>query len=192
MKGYLLPPVIIIVFFAACTGKNNKGNTASENDTLHYFQTTTFIKKDIAEVNKTPFYIYKLETVNGKKDSVQINTAEFNQLTSKFLHPDITEKALKPLYKEAIFEDQSTESFAINYTAKDKNLEIQSVNILLKEDGKTVKNIFIRKYFTYPDSSVIEQLSWKPEHSFQINKSVNVSNKSKSTYQAKVVWNDVE
>ncbi|HEX8461075.1 MAG TPA: hypothetical protein VF623_06580, partial [Segetibacter sp.] len=83
----------------------------------------------------------------------------------------------------------TTQSFTISYSATDKDLEIQNIEILLKDDAKTVKRIFIRKFINYTDSSAIEQLSWRPGESFQINRSVETADNTENTRQTTVVWN---
>ena len=57
-------------------------------------------------------------------------------------------------------------------------MEVQNVDVLLEEDGETVKRIFIKKFFNYNDSSAIEQLSWKPNESFQIIRLVQYQKKT--------------
>jgi len=181
--------LISIVFYFSCRNSNNSSNgNNSQADTTRFFQVTRFIKNEIEEVNKTPYYIYKLEVNNGKADSTPINTSIFNQLSAAFLHPDFNNESLKPKYKENIFEDQTTKSFTISYSTLDKNIEIQNVEILLKEDGQTVKRVFMRKFLNYSDSSAIEQLSWKPGERFQINRSVQKVDNTESTRQTTVVW----
>lgn len=176
----------------ACKSNRNKSPEikAEKVDTNRFFQVTQYIQTQIAEVNKTPYYIYKIDITNGKKDSAAINTAIFNQLSTAFLKPDINDNAIKKNYIESIFHDETTKSFTISYSTLDKKLQIQDVQILLKEDGETVKRIFMRKYFNYTDSSAIEQLSWKPEESFQINRIVQKPGNSESTYETTVVWNE--
>lgn len=185
---FLLLPSL---FFYSCKQNEKHVTTrqAAKNDTTKFFQVTNYIRNQIAEVNKTPYYIYKITVTNGKKDSSSINTSVFNQLSAKFLQPDINDNELKRNYTESIFHDQTTKSFTISYTTTDKQLEIQNIEVLLREDGETVKRIFIRKFYNYSDSSAIEQLSWKPGQSFQINRLVQNSNKENS-YQTDVVWNE--
>ena len=192
MKRRCLVFFLPFLLYYSCKQNKNHINTSqiAKNDTVKFFQVSQYIKNQIAEVNKTPYYIYKTTVVNGKKDSIPINTSVFNQISEQFLKPDINDNELKKFYKESIFNDQTTKSFAISYTTPNKQLEIQNINVLLQEDGETVKRIFIRKFFNYPDSSAIEQLSWKPGESFQINRLVQKSNNKESSYLTNVVWNE--
>src|SRR6476620_1767535 len=165
--------ILFSLFYLSCQTKSNHDSSkANTNDTTKFFQVNQFLQSQIKEVNATPFFIYKIDVINGIKDSTPINTSTFNEIARQFLSPDINDEKLKPSYSESIFEDQTTKGFTINYSTKDKELELQSVDILLGEDGQTVKRIFLRKFYNYADSSAIEQLSWKPGESFQVNRSV--------------------
>jgi hypothetical protein len=182
--------ILFTLLFLSCKnnpdGGSSKGN---ENDTTKFFQVHQFLEGQIKEVNATPFFIYKIDIRNDKKDSTAINTNFFNQLSQQFLSPDINDEKIKQYYTETIFEDQTTKGFTISYSTKNKELELQNVDILLNEDGQTVKRILLRKYFNYPDSSAIEQLSWKPGESFQVNRSVQKQGDNETSLQTTVVWN---
>jgi hypothetical protein len=184
---------MVVLASLVCTSCKNKPNNstskANKNDTTKFFQLTQFLQSQIKEVNATPFYIYKIDILNNKQDSTPINTAIFNQVSQQFLAPDINDEKIKRYYTESIFEDQTTKSFTISYSTTNKELELQNVDILLDEDGQTVKRVLLRKYYNYPDSSAIEQLSWKPGENFQINRSVQRSGNSESSRQTVVVWN---
>lgn len=192
MKNASIFFLITFAFCYSCRQNENKINTGQneKNDTAKFFQIAEYIKTEIAEVNKTPYFIYKITINNGKRDSTAINTAVFNQVAEQFLKPDINDKELKKYYIENIFHDQTTKSFTISYTTTNKQLEIQNIEVLLQEDGETVKRLFIRKFFNYPDSSAIEQLSWKPGEKFQINRLVQKPNNKEDSYQTDVVWNE--
>jgi hypothetical protein len=183
--------ILILYLLYACRPNESRTITSeATNDTTHFFEVVQYIKTQISEVNKTPYFIYKIDIAGGKKDSSAINTSVFNQISERFLRPDINDEDLKKYYTENIFHDQTTKSFTISYTATDKELEIQNIEVLLQEDGQTVKRLFIRKFFNYKDSSAIEQLSWKPGESFQINRLVQKPDNKENSYLTNVVWNE--
>jgi hypothetical protein len=191
MKKAPFAILIFSVFYFSCN-QNNKP-TAEDNvdsDTTTFFQVSQYIKAEIKEVNQTPYFIYKIDIKDNKRDSTAINTATFNDLAKQFYSPDINDPKFKKYYKENVFHDQTTKSFTISYAATNKELEVQNVEVLLEEDGKTVKRVFIRKFSNYSDSSVIEQLSWKPKLSFQINRLVQYQDNKEASLQTIVVWNE--
>ena len=187
-------PVVLIIcsaFYFSCN-QNNKSTTENsvDSDTTKFFQVSQYIQTEIKEVNETPYFIYKIDIKDHKRDSTAINTSTFNELAKSFYNPDINDAKFKKYYKENIFHDQTTKSFTISYSATDKELEVQNVEVLLEEDGRTVKRVFIRKFFNYPDSSAIEQLSWKPKINFQINRLVQQAGGKEVSGQTIVVWNE--
>lgn len=184
---------LFLWIFAIGVGCSQKKNSlqqhAQTDDTTHYFQVAQYIEKQIEEVKKTPYFIYKIDSKNGIKDSSAINTPLFILMAQAFIKADINKPALKKNYIENIFHDQTTQTFTITYTTPDKDLEVQNIEILLHEDGQTLRRIFIRKFLNYTDSSVIEQLSWKADESFQINRLVQMAENKESSQQTTVVWN---
>lgn len=180
--------ILTALLLLSCKGKDS-GKKKVTQDTATYFQVADFIQSEINDVNQTPYFIYKTTIRNERKDSIAINTALFKQIATGFLHPDINDSKLKPEYKENIFADQTTNSITFSYTTPNKSLEIQNVDVLMDENGQKVKRIFIRKFFNYADSSAIEQLTWKPGESFQINRSVSKADNSEVMLQTTVVWN---
>lgn len=190
MKNASIVTVLFALVFISCKRNSKSGNVrAASSDTTKFFEVSQYLQSQMKEVNETPFFIYKIDIINEKKDSTPINTAIFNQLSQQFLKPDINDEDIKRYYKENIFEDQTTKSFTISYSTPNKQLKLQNVEILLAEDGRTVKRVFERKFYNYPDSSVIEQLSWKPGESFQVNRSIQKQGDGEMMQQTLVVWN---
>ena len=191
MKKVIIHLVVIGIVVLGCKGKSNQSAKDNKIDTSHFFQIDVIFQKDLKEIDATPYFIYKIKKIDGRKDSSAINTAILKQMAQQFFRPDISSNDLKPKYKESIFEDKTTGSITINYSTLDKELEVQTVDIIMKKDGETVKNIFIRKFFRYgTDSSAIEQLSWKPGERFQVVRSVQKKDKTETNYQTLVVWNE--
>lgn len=184
---------MVFLALCSCKGKPSKESEASSkvtNDTTHFFQVAQYIRSQVDEVNRTPYFIYKLDSSGSSKDSSAIDNGRFNELVKPFLKPDITDPSLKKYYIENVFFDETTKTFSISYTTSIKDLEVQSVDVLLHEDGKKVKRIFIRKFHNYTDSSAIEQLSWKPNEGFQVVRVLQTPGKSETSRQTTVVWND--
>jgi hypothetical protein len=187
--GTLLLIVSLLYFSCSESGGTSERTNIEKGDSIQFFQLKQYIESEIQEIDKTPFYIYKIEVTNGKKDSTAINTAVLKALSAPFAYADISKPSIKKNYKESVFHDQSTESYTISYSAITPDLEVQNIDVLLKEDGQTVKRLFIRKFINYGDSTAMEQLSWKAGESFRINRLVQMPNKSEIERQTVVVWN---
>lgn len=179
------------IYLFSCKGKPSETSTSEVKDTTQFFQVSQFIEEQVKDVNKTPYYIYKKTIENGKTDSATLTNQQFGELAKHFLEPDINNASLKKEYTETPFFDQTTNTYTLNYTTKNKELEIQNIDILLLEDAETLKRIFIRKFFNYgSDSSAIEQLSWTPNHRFQVSRMVQKPDQAETSRQTIVVWND--
>ena len=190
MKKTTLLVALVASFVIGCKNKGSKSDSEKKDDSTHFFQTAVIFQRDLHELDSTPFFIYKKTTINGRADSAAITLADLKLLAQPFLKVDITSADLKPQYKQSVFEDQTTGGFNVNYSTLNKKLEIQSIDVLLKEDGKAVSNILIGKYYDYGDSSAIERMIWKPGERFQILRSVRKNDNSENNYQTLVVWND--
>ena len=192
MKKVAIGFLIISIFNLACKQNESKvaENGTNTTDSTEFFHVSQYIKSQIEEVDKTPYYIYRIGIVDEKKDSSSINTAIFKQLSEQFLKPDINDPSIKKSYTENIFHDQTTKSFTISYSTANPELGIKNIEVLLQEDGQTVKRVFIRKFINYTDSTAIEQLSWKAGERFNINRLVQMPDKSEIERQTIVVWNE--
>ena len=106
------------------------------------------------------------------------------------MEKDITKKEIKHFYKEDVFRDLSTKCITFSYSTKNKELEIQNIDVLLNEETMSVKFVFIRTNQTIGDSNIITQMSWKTGKNFLINKTVIKSDGTKSITQQYVCWNN--
>jgi len=181
----------VLIFFG-CKNSTGKNNPNASTDSAKYFQLSDYIKSQISEVNKTPYYIYKIIKEENNRDSSPISSLEVIQLSKNFTEPDLNDPTIKKFYTENVFFDETTKNYSVSYSTLNKELVLQNVDVLLKEDGKTVKRIFLRKLYTVADSSIIEQLNWKPDEGFQINRLIQLPVKKEVTLQTTVVWNEKE
>jgi len=179
--------VLALLVLSACGGKQKKETPKEES---RYFDIRHYITTDLNDIKNTPYYIYKIDVVNGKQDSSAIGPAEAIAFAEGFLHPDINNPEIKSSYKENIFEDKTMNTFTISYTSEDKELPIQNVDVILKEDGKTVKRLFIRKFFRNSDTTSMEQWSWKPGQSFEVNRLQTPRNQPEISHRTLIVWNE--
>jgi hypothetical protein len=181
----------LLLTLSACgTKQQQPEQTQSKKEETRFFDVRHYITTDLEDIKKTPYYIYKLDIVNGKKDSTTVTAAEAADFANGFLTPDINDPAIKQYYKENIFQDRTINSFTITYTTTNKDLEIQNLDVLLKEDGSTVKRLFIRKFLNENDTARMEQWSWKPGESFEVNRLITPENKQEISHRTIIVWNE--
>jgi len=95
---------------------------------------------------------------------------------------------IKKYYKESIFNDISTGSNTFTYTSVNKNLPLQTIDILLDTSSDIVKRVFITKSFVKGDSAITEKLGWKTDRSFTITRLLQLPGKKETTQQINVLW----
>ncbi len=191
MKNVVLYSLFFVVIASVGCKNNNPQQVATITDTTSFFSTRDFFSNEIKQVQSTPYFMYKIVTgADGKKDSVVCSVDVFTALAQQFTACDIAEKGVKENYKESVFKDNSTKSITLNYTALNKALPVQNIDVLLNDETNKVKRVFIRKAEDKQDSLVTTNYSWKAGKSFMINKSVEKNDGTKYTVQTLVDWND--
>jgi len=172
------------------TSEINPSSLVLSNDSTQFYDVQSFLKGEIKDVASTPYFIYSITTVDGKrKDSVPITSATFEILAQVFLINNISDTSIKKFYKEDVFRDLSTNSVTISYSTLNRKLPVQSLDVLLDQETNKVNYILIRTNNEYEDSTVITQLNWKRGKSYLINKTVIKNKGEHSSTQQFVCWN---
>lgn len=183
--------VIIITFAVACQSKPPKAGAAVHGtDTGKFYPIGNFIKEQIRYVDLRNFTIYKITTINGKKDSAALTKDQFIEWASLFLDKDISSPQTAPQYRESVFNDLSTGSVTLNYTPINRGAVIQNIDVLLAAETNLVKRIFIKTVLERGDTTVTELYSWKTDKSFQINRSFTTKNGYNATELNYINWNE--
>lgn len=196
MALLLLMAAVSFVMFQSC--KSQPETTAAipapaakqVTDSAVSYPINAYIRQQVVDVDTTPYFLYQLKTVNGKKDSTIVKRSVFDSTTKRFLYPDLEHESLKRNYAESVFQDATTNSYTFTYTAKQKYLSVQSASILLDTASQQVKWIFINALTSNDDSTVIERANWQGGKSCSISRSVSYKGGKESREDIKFVWND--
>ncbi len=164
-------------------------NAAPVADSTIYYPLNDYIRQQVVNVDTTPYYVYRVLLVNGKKDSVTINRVVFDSLAKGFILPELEENTLKKHFTESVYADESTESITLTYTPKDSNGTVQNAMVLLDTASQNVKWIFINTLQNKGDSTIIQKMGWKGDESCYINRSVSYADGKKREMQLNIVWN---
>ena len=195
IKKQIVPPAfytLLMFLFFSCGDKQTKQAADTTDNSSVYYPVNSYIRQQIKDVDTTPYFLYRLATVDNKKDSAIINRATFDTEMKMFLLPQLEEKALRKDFTEAAFDDESTGSITLTYTPKSKDNPVQNVSVLLDKDNQQVKWIFINTLMSNSDSTVIQRIGWKGGKSCYINTSISYKNKAQTQRQLQFVWNDKE
>jgi hypothetical protein len=183
---YLLSLLIFAFFLFSC--KHKATNLAKKNsqDSTQFYPIADFIQEQISFVELRDFDIHLRKEVDGKIDSSMISKEIFRKIASPFLDKDIS--ALKQHFTESVFQDLSTNSYTLNYRAKLANEPIQNIDILLFENSKTVKRLFILSQMQKNDSSMLQHHNWTANKNFQITTSIKTNAGLTSNEIIQVYW----
>ncbi|MGI8952756.1 MAG: hypothetical protein ACR2FN_14365 [Chitinophagaceae bacterium] len=192
MKLVVFFVLMNIIFFISCkqTSTEKETKKTSSKDTTTFFPVADYIQQQIKLVDSTPYFMYLISIRNGKKDSSQINTHQFDSLVQPFREIDISNPSIKKNYTESVFEDKSTQSYTLTYSTNNKSLSTQNIDVLLNEENQQVKRIFINCFYDNNDSAITQKLGWKSFHSCSIIRIIQYKNGKQSTEQNLIVWND--
>lgn len=189
-----VPIFILALIFTAC--KNNDSHPSNSNNTLKdsvssepYYPISDYIRSQVAYVDTMPLAIDKLTFENGKRiDSNIIDRPTFKKMAEEFEQPDLNLAAVKPFYKENMYNDLSINSLTFTYDTKDPNQELQQATVLLNPDTKKVKNIIIKKTRVRGDTTITINGLWKNNMNFQINYTLQPKIGIAIEKQVKVIW----
>lgn len=187
MQHFRLLIAIPIAFFVFACGNSTQVKTNSSlpiADTAKFYPIDQFIQEQIKYVDLRNFIITKLYTSNKDSSRTVLSKDVFIKEASIVLQEAIAWSKQKHLYKETVFQDLSTASYTINYTAIDPTTAIQRIDILLSEETNILKRLFIRKHEQVKDTIIAQQYSWVADQSFQISSSAVAPNynKTKATF----------
>lgn len=190
---FVLSLAVMAFLISSCKNSSSTEKLSDQtNDTTQFYPVTDYLNEQIKQVDNTPYFIYKITIKNGKKDSSVINQTTFDSLANQFVKDDITEAPLKENYTENIFEDASTNSYTISYTASSPKIKLQSIDVLLNRDDQRVKWIFMNRIEVNDSTAITKKLGWQPDRRFYINKTETDKNGSVKEEQNTIVWNDKE
>jgi len=182
--------MVILIGISSCKSNTAPAPVETAIDTVKFLPVNDFILSDIKDVQNIPYFIYKIRTINKKKDSTNFSTADFVKFAAPFLQYDICKQPLKGQLREATFHDNTTKSNTFIYSPLKVDLPLRNVTVLLDEKTDLPKNIFIQISKQVKDTTVIERLQWKVRKSFRITRITQAKNYNyeETNY---VSWNEV-
>ncbi len=167
-RNFLSFILILAGLFSFCNEGPRQNKAIPVADTAKYYPCADFIREQIRFVDLRNFDIRRTITVDSRKDSSGITKEAFVQLANGVLSVLENWNKQKNLYKETVFQDLSTNSYTINYTAIDPDSKLQRIDILLNDETNTIKRMFLRENWKLNDTVYTNQFSWIADEGFQI------------------------
>jgi len=185
MKGPVTALMLALAIFVV-TGCKQKKNDV--------FPAIDFIKSQVAGVDTSVYPIVKLTSITDSTyDTTYIKRDEFNTLATDFLEtPDIS-KTLGGKYTEQRMMNNDIGQAVFIATPEDKNLEVQRQEVrIVPGPPDKVKSIYIERFKSYNDSSVIKRMTWYTDSKFQVVTITQKKNGDETTGIIEVAWGDVK
>ena len=192
MKKNILLICISITAWQSCTNHEATSKEKQQTEKKNYFPVKDYLLSEIANVDSTPFAIFKYEVQPGKKDSSIVRTAEFDQLAKQFLLPELDSAYFENSYNESSFLDQTTQSITFTYSAKNSQAALRRIVVLATPDPgfDKVKSIYLELSTGSGDSATTKKLYWKAKRRFEIISIKHGDANPSDIHQLKVVWDN--
>ncbi|MEO8116366.1 MAG: hypothetical protein ABI653_01880 [Bacteroidota bacterium] len=192
-KYFFLYLVLLVAFsFSSCHTNNSKEQEPAnnKNDTLVYYPVNQYLRSQLSMLENSPVQPFKILITDSGKDSSSITKEEVKNFAQIFLNDSITAFGMKEKYTENIFQDQTTASYTLSYTANDTLLPVQRVLVLLDTATQLVKNIIYSISRSYTDSTITEMLWWKNDKGFTILHNATLTDGTEKKRQLQIGWNE--
>ncbi len=186
--------ITAILFFYALMSCGESIETQNQlqpsPDSTKFYPTTSFFENQLAIIPSMKKEILIYSTSENKKDSAILTIEAFKELVQEFISKAITDPATKKHYRETVFQDASTGSYTLSYTAVDTTVRVKGMEVLLNERTNEVQRVFIRSMYRKDNLSVMEQHNWNTSKGFQIIRSTTNSQGYTSTNVTEVKWKE--
>lgn len=171
--------IALFIIASACKQSKKPQNAKSTSiaDTAKFYPLDNFFAEQIKYVDLRNFVIQK--TISGDssttskiidKEIFLIDASKILSLSKKFIQN-------KQLYKEVVYQDLSTDSYTINYTATSTSTTLQRIDILLSEETKMIKRVLMREVSKSNGIFTTQQINWEADHQFQYTISKEIEGK---------------
>jgi hypothetical protein len=182
-NGFLLAFLFTTFLYIGCKQKKND-----------VFPAMDFIKGQIASVDTSLYSIMKLVALTDSTyDTTYVKRDDFKKLAKDFLEtPDISKKFGGKYTEERMMNNDLGQAVFIA-TPNDKSLEVQRQEVrIVPGPPDEVKSVYIEKFSSGNDSSVIKRMTWYADKKFQVITITQKKNGDEKTSVMDVIWNNSE
>jgi hypothetical protein len=167
-------------------------DTLSQPDSAEnvYFPVADVLASEIREVDSTPLAIRKFVIYDGRTDSSFIKPAEFDALAMQFMVPEFRNGQFEKDFTETSFMDNATQDATFTYSATDKNLPLQRVDIIAAPHGTVhqLKSVYLERTRVSGDSSILEKMYWQAGKQFQVISLIRIKGGPPAQRRVIVSW----
>lgn len=158
---YLLLGVLLL---SGCKwfDKDRQQLNASDSDT--YYSIKGFLNDQWHFLQGQPIVLLRVATFNGKSDSsfVSLDSTVWKEIRKQFDASDIGEARFLGQYDFAMYNEDALNQIAMAYTAKNKDLLTQKVNIGIDNVNHQVQTIYIETHKSNRTYEKTQNLTYIP------------------------------
>ena len=190
LKPAIYFTIALVTIVSACkqSKKQQNANSSAISDTSKFYPLDNFFAEQIKYVDLRNFVIQKTISVDSFKTTKIIDKEIFLIDASKILYLSKKFTLNKQLYKEVVYQDLSTDSYTINYTAINASTPLQRIDILISEETKIIKRVLMREVNKANGIVTTQQINWEADHQFQFT--VSKENEGRITNEVILIsWN---
>lgn len=182
----------LLFLLIGCKGKKKKAPVPSEK----FFPVSAYLKGEISRMDRSLASFYKVESMEGKPDTVPISNAEAKRLATDFYNlPDIGSDQLKDNYEVTHTYDDALNAFVFMFTTKE-DLPVQREDVVLdpQPDAKgnyRIISIFAEVWKNSGDTTIRKNMLWNAGKNFQIT-TLSEAGGTEKTKKLQVFWNGFE
>lgn len=180
---------LCLFFLLGCKGKKKRADVPAEQ----FFPVPAYIKGELARLDSSLASFYKIETVDGRSDTVPIQNKEVRQYASDFASlPDISSESLKDDYQVTQAYDDILGSYVFMFTTTEDH-PVRREDVVLDteqnvEGANNIQSIFVELWGNNDDTAIRKNMLWEAGKRFQIT-TITEAGGAQKTKKLQVVWN---
>ena len=147
---------LVLIYFSSCT-------TEVSNSSTKLFNSASYIRSEIVELNKNNSHLLKTAEYNGKKEMFQLDTVNWNKELELIVASNIYEKYLS----YTIDTLQQNDSTIITYSSKETKSEVRKFVVVKHQNS--IKRIAIERMKENTFYYSKQEIEYIPQTFFSIN-----------------------
>ncbi len=178
-----------LLLLAGCKGKKKKATVPADQ----FFPVPAYIKGELSRLDTSLASFYKIETVEGRSDTVPIRNAEARKYAQDFANlPDISADNLKDDYELTQAYDDILGSYVFMFTTNEDH-PVRREHVVLDTEQNTegknnIQSIFVELWENKGDTATRKNMLWEAGKNFQIT-TIAEAGGAQKTKKLQVFWN---
>jgi hypothetical protein len=172
--------VFSLVFILGCAD-NNQSSQKVEN--LVFFDLKGYFQSEIKDL-KNVRNITKITEVNGQKETLKLDSIDFESDLKIFSNADINKPAWSDKYSIDSIKNDAGHLSKLNYKALDPELKIDQLELTFENDE--VSKVFVSKSLSSAISKVNEKLVYNPKSGYVIERDQEITISGRNDFKVEV------